>query len=99
VQGQRKEAVQVVEKVGVAGCHAHTEGIEQILKLDEEAVRWASLRKLPALMMQKTTREVQRMPVLKDLWNGQHGCPGWAVVELMNPLKEGVFDAPEQQNE
>jgi hypothetical protein len=70
VQGQRKEAVQAVEKVGVAGCHAHTEDVEKMWKLDEEEALWASLRKLGALVMQKRTMEAQRMPVLQDLLNG-----------------------------
>jgi hypothetical protein len=64
------EVVWVVEKVGVEGHHAHTEDVEQMSKLDEEAVLWASLRKPAALVMQKRTMEAQRMPVLIDLLNG-----------------------------
>lgn len=70
MQGQRTEAVQVVEKVGVEGCHARTEDVEQMMKLHEEVVLWASLMKSAVLVMQKRAMEEQRMPVLQDLLNG-----------------------------
>ena len=57
------------EKVGVEGCHAHTGDVEQMPKLDEEAVPWESLKKPAALVTQKKM-EAQRMPALQDLLNG-----------------------------
>jgi len=49
------------------------------------------------LQMLKRVTEVQRKLVLEDLLNGWRGHlhHGRAVVELMNPLKDEVFDVLE----